>query len=74
VRATAKQYTDHHPGTDAHPDSGSERTSRTGAAAHFGPAGTDICTRASSHFGTGAPGTERDPDIGADPWNRPGTD
>lgn len=73
MRATAKQYTDHNPGTDAHPDSGSERNSRAGAVAHLGPVRT---AHASSHFYTGAPGTERDPDTGASagPWHRADTD
>jgi hypothetical protein len=72
VRATAKQYTDHNPGTDAHPDSGSgsERTSRAGAVAHLGP------VRTGAQFYTGAPGTECDPDTGASacPWHRADTD
>lgn len=70
MRPTAKQYPDHHPGTDARPDPGSERTPRAGAVAHLGPSRTDVHARTGSHTGT-----ERCPGTASitDPWRRPGT-
>ena len=53
MRTAADQHT-HHPGTDAHPDCGSERTSRAGAVAHLGPARTDVGTGSDIRDASGA--------------------